>query len=73
MGYEGIQILVEALERSQKWESGSIREALASSQPIHTLTGQVSMDARRNILRPAVILMIQADGHLKYQATLPST
>jgi len=70
MGYEGVQVLVDAIKRAPQVDAQGIREALAKTKEVETLTGQVSMDEKRNAERAAVVLMIQKDGSLKYQATV---
>ncbi len=70
MGYEGVQILVDALERAPQSNSIGIREALAANHPVETLTGRISMDQNRNALRSAVVLKIEKSGNLKYEVTV---
>jgi len=70
MGYEGVQVMVNALNQAQTIDSQGIRDALANTQKVETVTGTVSMDAKRNAMRSAVVLMIEKSGNLKYQASI---
>ena len=70
MGYEGVQILGAALKKAKTLDREGIREALASSKDVETVTGVVSIDSKRNAARSAVVLMIEKDGKLKYRATV---
>jgi branched-chain amino acid transport system substrate-binding protein len=69
-GYEGAQVLVNALKRVKTLSRLEIRNALSSSQVFQTLTGSLSFDSSRNAIRSAVVLQIEKGGGLKYQATL---
>ena len=73
MGYEGMQVLADAMARAQPLNSKGIREALATTRNFEAVTGKISMDSHRNALRSAVVLRVEKDGHLKYTATVQAS
>lgn len=69
-GYEGAQVLADAIRRAKTLDSVGIRDALAQSEHVATASGEVSMDQKRDAIRSAVVQQIEKNGNLKYQATV---
>jgi branched-chain amino acid transport system substrate-binding protein len=67
LGYDGIMIIADAIKRAGKVEPSAIRDALASTKDLETVTGKISMDKDRNPEKSVVVLKIDG-GKAKYEA-----
>ncbi|MEI6106496.1 MAG: ABC transporter substrate-binding protein [Opitutae bacterium] len=64
LGYDSVLVLADAITRAGSAEPRRIRDALAVTKDFPAVTGRITMDAKRNASKSAVILTIK-DG--KYQ------
>ena len=64
LGYDSAMVLADAITRAGSAEPKKIRDALAATKDFPAVTGHITMDAKRNASKSAVILTIK-DG--KYQ------
>ena len=64
LGYDSASVLVDAIVRAGVTDPKKIRDALATTKDFPAVTGQITIDAKRNASKSAVILTIK-DG--KYQ------
>jgi branched-chain amino acid transport system substrate-binding protein len=64
LGYDSVLVLADAITRAGSAEPRKIRDALAVTKDFPAVTGRITMDAKRNASKSAVILTIK-DG--KYQ------
>jgi branched-chain amino acid transport system substrate-binding protein len=61
LGFDAAMVLVDAIKRAGTTQSDSLRMALAATQGFEGVTGQTSLDADRNAVKPAVVLEVR-DG-----------
>jgi branched-chain amino acid transport system substrate-binding protein len=64
-GYDAARVLFDAIKRATTTESSKVRAALASVKDFPGVTGQITMDDKRNALKPAVVLKIEG-GKFKF-------
>jgi branched-chain amino acid transport system substrate-binding protein len=67
LGYDGIMIIADAIKRAGKVEPSAIRDALAATKDLETVTGKITMDKDRNPEKSVVVLKIDS-GKAKYEA-----
>ena len=61
-----VKVLADALTRAGTTNGAAVRDALASSN-VTGVTGQLTMNAQRNVSKPAVIQEVTyADGQAKF-------
>ena len=66
LGYDSIKVLADALTRAGTTEGPKLRDALAATD-VPGVTGQLKMNAQRNVDKPAVVQEVTyADGKVKY-------
>jgi branched-chain amino acid transport system substrate-binding protein len=66
LAYDAVKVLADAITRAGTTESGPLRDAIASTD-LAGVTGQLKMNAQRNVDKPAVILELTfANGELRY-------
>jgi branched-chain amino acid transport system substrate-binding protein len=64
LGYDSVMVLADAIKRAGSAEPKAIRDALAATKNFNAVTGNITIDEKRNASKSAVILTIK-DG--KYQ------
>jgi branched-chain amino acid transport system substrate-binding protein len=69
LGYDAVNVLAAAIVRSADLRGPSIRDALAATKDFPGVTGSITMDADRNAVKSAVILMIKG-GRAVYKETV---
>lgn len=72
LAYDSVKVLADAFTRAGAVDGPSVRDALASSS-VAGVTGQLTMNAQRNVVKPAVIQEVTfVDGQVKfvYRATI---
>jgi len=69
LGYDATMLLVDALKRAGTTDSSALREAIASTNAFPAVTGNITLDAKRNATKSAVILQIQ-DGKFRFVETV---
>jgi branched-chain amino acid transport system substrate-binding protein len=66
LGYDSIKVLADALTRAGSTEGPKLRASLAATD-VPGVTGQLKMNAQRNVDKPAVVQEVTyADGKVKY-------
>ena len=65
LGYDSAMVLGDAIKRAGSIEPSKIREALAATKNFSGVTGNISIDSKRNATKSAVVLTVK-DGHFKY-------
>ena len=68
--YDAMGMLADAMKRAKDLTGPSIRDALASLKDFHGVTGDISMDANRNPVKPAVVLKIAPGGKYVFAAKI---
>ena len=69
MGYDAAKILADAMGRTETMGSDNIRAALAATKDYPGVTGKISIDDKRNSVKPAVVLKVE-NGGFKYVTTV---
>jgi branched-chain amino acid transport system substrate-binding protein len=69
LGYDSAMLLADAIKRAGTTDSEKLRDAIAATKDYQGITGQITIDAKRNASKPAVILSIK-DGKFKYVETV---
>jgi branched-chain amino acid transport system substrate-binding protein len=70
MGYDSVRVLADAMKRAKSLSSADIRDAIAATQNFNGVTGNITIDSKRNAVKSAVVLKIMKDGYFKYQTTV---
>jgi branched-chain amino acid transport system substrate-binding protein len=68
-GYDAAKVLIAAMESTKSVSAKEIRDAIASTRDFQAVTGKISIDAKRNASKPAVVLEIK-DGKFLYKSTV---
>lgn len=69
MGYDAAKVLFAAMEKAKTLSSPEIRDAIASTKDFQAVTGSITIDAKRNASKPAVVLEVK-DGKFLYKSTV---
>jgi branched-chain amino acid transport system substrate-binding protein len=65
LGYDSAFVLADAIQRAGSAEPKAIRDALATTKDFSAVTGNITIDAKRNASKSAVILTIK-DGQYQF-------
>ena len=68
--YDASGMLFDAMKRAADLSGPAIRDALAATKGFAGVTGDISMDANRNPVKPAVILKIGKGGKYEFAARI---
>lgn len=69
LGYDAAMLLFDAIKRAGSTEPKAIRDALAQTRDYPGMTGTITLDEKRNAVKPAVVLQVK-DGRLAYVETI---
>lgn len=69
MGFDAARVLIDSLLRATDDSTPALRKAIASTKNFQGVTGQISIDEKRNATKSAVVLKID-NGEFKYQTTI---
>ncbi len=69
LGYDSAMVLAAAIKKTGSTEGPKLREALAATKDHVGVAGTITLDAKRNATKPAVILTVK-DGKFKYVETV---
>ncbi len=69
LGYDGMNILADAIKRAGAAEPKAIRDALATTKDFQGVTGKITIDENRNARKAAVIQTIE-EGKFKFVETV---
>lgn len=69
LAYDAGLILFDAIKRAGSTEADKIRDALAKTKDFQGVTGKISINDKRNAVKPAVILEIK-NGKFEYKETV---
>ncbi len=64
--YDAAGIVVDAMKRATDLSGPAIRDALAATKNFAGVTGDITMDANRNPVKPAVVLKIGKGGKYEF-------
>jgi branched-chain amino acid transport system substrate-binding protein len=69
MGYDAANVLADALTRAKSFASADLRDAIAATKDFPGVTGIITLNAKRDVEKAAVVLKV-ADGRFKYVSTV---
>lgn len=69
LGYDSAKVLVEALKRATDSTGPNLKEALAQTKDFPGVAGTITLDDKRNPVKPAVVLKVEG-GKFKYVDTV---
>jgi branched-chain amino acid transport system substrate-binding protein len=69
LAYDAARILVDAMKRAGSTEGAALRDAIAATKGFDGVTGNISIDEKRNAVKPAVVLKV-AGGKFEYVETI---
>jgi branched-chain amino acid transport system substrate-binding protein len=68
LGYDAVKVLADAIARAGSTEGPRLRDALAATRDFPGVTGTITMDARRDPIKSAVIVrLVYEDGRLRQE------
>ena len=68
--YDAAGMLVDAMKRATDLSGPAIRDALANTKAYRGVTGDITLDAKRNPVKPAVVLKLAKGGKYEYVTTI---
>ena len=69
LGYDSAQVAIEAMKRAPDLSGPALRDAIAQTKDFQGVAGKISLDDKRNAVKPAVVLKVK-DGKFAYVATV---
>jgi branched-chain amino acid transport system substrate-binding protein len=69
LGYDSARMGIEAMKRSASLEGPALRDAIAQTKDFPGVAGTISINAKRDAEKPAVVLQVK-DGKFRYVATV---
>jgi len=65
LGFDSAMVLFDAIRRANSVEPAKLRDAIAQTKDFQGVTGSITLDQKRNAIKPAVILRVQ-NSKLEY-------
>ncbi len=69
LGYDAMQVLADAIRRAGTTQEPQLRDAIAATKGFTGVTGNITIDAQRNAVKPAVVLKLENKKYV-YQETI---
>jgi branched-chain amino acid transport system substrate-binding protein len=69
LGYDSARVGIEAMKRAPSLDGPALREAIAATKDFPGVAGTITLNAKRDAEKPAVVLQVK-DGKFKYVATV---
>lgn len=69
LAYDAMRVLIEALQKTNGLAGPQLRDAIAATEDHAGVTGSITINAERNAVKPAVILLL-LDKRYIYQETI---
>lgn len=69
VGYDAYMVIIDAIEKSGKYDSQSIRDALAETEGFEGSTGTITLDVNGDAVKSAVINTVE-NGKFKYLSSV---
>ena len=69
LGYDAAKVAVAALEKAKDTSGPALREAIAQTKDFPGVAGAITLDEKRNAVKPAVVLKV-GDGKSDYMTTV---
>lgn len=69
LGYDAAKVVIEAMKRAPDLSGPALRDAIAATKDFPGVAGTITLDEKRNPVKPAVVLTVEG-GKFKYKATV---
>jgi branched-chain amino acid transport system substrate-binding protein len=69
LAYDAVGLLAESIRKANSAEPQKIRDALADTKNYQGITGSITIDSKRNAMKPAVVLRVM-NGKVEYVETI---
>ncbi len=69
LGYDAANVAIEAMKRAPDLSGPALREEIGKTKDFPGVAGTISMNEKRDAVKPAVVLQV-VDGKFKYVATV---
>jgi branched-chain amino acid transport system substrate-binding protein len=69
LGYDSARVAIEAMKRAADLSGPALRDQIAATKDFPGVAGTITLDEKRNPVKPAVVLKVEA-GKFKYVATV---
>ncbi|MBK8014803.1 MAG: ABC transporter substrate-binding protein [Deltaproteobacteria bacterium] len=69
LGYDAAMVAADALARAKDLSGPSVRDAIAATKDFPGVAGRISLNDKRNAVKPAVVLKV-GNGTLEYVTTI---
>ena len=69
VAYDAAKVMCDAIKRAGSTDRAKIRDAIAATKNFPGVTGDITLDDKRNAVKPAVILQVSGKDY-KYVATV---
>jgi branched-chain amino acid transport system substrate-binding protein len=69
LGYDSARVAIEAMKRAADLTGTAIRDQIALTKDFPGVAGTITLDEKRNPVKPAVVLKVE-DGKFKYVSTV---
>lgn len=70
LGYDAANLAIDAILRSADLQPKTIRDSISSTRNFPGVTGLISINQKRNAVKPAVVLKVEKSGKYSYEATI---
>ena len=71
LGYDAMYLIAAAMERTGTTDSAKLRDAIAATKDFPGVTGQTTIDEKRNSSKPAVMLVVRNGRTAFFEAVKP--
>jgi branched-chain amino acid transport system substrate-binding protein len=69
LGYDSAKVAIEAMRRAASLDGPAVRDAIAQTKDYPGVAGTITLDDKRNAVKPAVVLEVK-EGKSKYVTTI---
>ena len=69
LGYDAANVAIDAMKRAPDLSGPALRDEIAKTKDFGGVAGTISMNEKRDAVKPAVVLQVK-DGKFKYVATV---
>jgi branched-chain amino acid transport system substrate-binding protein len=71
LAYDAAKVLADAIKRAGGTDSTKLRDAINATKDFPGVTGKITLDAKRNAVKPAVVLeLTPSEGKMKFKETI---
>jgi branched-chain amino acid transport system substrate-binding protein len=71
LGYDAMRVLADAMKRAGTTQEPQLRDAIAASKNFPGVTGNITIDANRNAVKPAVVLKLENRKYIYNETIYP--